>query len=207
MEEFAVEVCGENGAYYKVFVADVLDEEVSVAFENDWQPEFKFPFTQVRLPTEEVPGKPDFTENQEIEIYGRANEQKSCGWWMAVIKSMLGDLHAIEPLNWDNTYTEIVASERMRPKNPNAPIDETTFYKYEFEVPEDLHEYAKTYNARKERHKVTGAAICRYVPDRGVLKVISRSKYSRKSSSMQDTHHTLAHAVGWNGFIRSVVVL
>ncbi|KAJ9576297.1 hypothetical protein L9F63_006841 [Diploptera punctata] len=86
MEDLAVEVCGENGAYYKAFVTDVFDEEVSVAFENDWQPESKFPFSQVRLPPEGASGKPDFTENQEIEVYSRANDQEACGWWKAIIK-------------------------------------------------------------------------------------------------------------------------
>ncbi|XP_069669055.1 fragile X messenger ribonucleoprotein 1 homolog isoform X7 [Periplaneta americana] len=189
MEDLAVEVCGENGAYYKAFVTDVFDEEVSVAFENDWQPESKFPFSQVRLPPEGVPGKPDFTENQEIEVYSRANEQEACGWWKAIIKMIKGDFHVVEYLGWENTYTEIVASERLRPKNPNPPIDKTTFYKFEIDVPEDLREYAKMDNAHKEFQKAIGAAICRYVPERGVLNVISRSEHSKKRSSMLQEMH------------------
>jgi fragile X mental retardation protein len=51
-----------------------------------------------------------------------------------------GDFHVVEYLGWENTYTEIVASERLRPKNSNTPIDKTTFYKFEIEVPEDLRE-------------------------------------------------------------------
>jgi fragile X mental retardation protein len=51
-----------------------------------------------------------------------------------------GDFHVVEYLGWENTYTEIVASERLRPKNPNPPIDKTTFYKFEIDVPEDLRE-------------------------------------------------------------------
>jgi fragile X mental retardation protein len=49
-----------------------------------------------------------------------------------------GDFHVVEYLGWENTYTEIVASERLRPKNPNPPIEKATFYKFEIEVPEDL---------------------------------------------------------------------
>ncbi|GFG30889.1 hypothetical protein Cfor_07453 [Coptotermes formosanus] len=189
MEDLAVEVCGENGAYYKAFVTDVFDDEVSVAFENDWQPESKFPFSQVRLPPEGVTGKPDFAENQEIEVYSRANEQEACGWWKAIIKMIKGDFHVVEYLGWENTYTEIVASERLRPKNQNAPIDKTTFFKFEIEVPEDLREYAKMDNAHKEFQKAMGAAICRYVPERGVLSVISRSEHSKKRSSMLQEMH------------------
>lgn len=55
-------------------------------FLNSWQPESKFPFSQVRLPPKEGSLKLDFAENQEIEVYSRANEQEACGWWKAVIK-------------------------------------------------------------------------------------------------------------------------
>nr|CAD7586724.1 unnamed protein product [Timema genevievae] len=186
MEDLAVEVCGENGAYYKAFVTDVFDEEVSVAFENDdeqlifpsWQPESKFPFAQVRLPPDGPHTKPDYVENQEIEVYSRANEQEACGWWKAIIKMIKGDFHVVEYLGWENTYTEIVASDRLRAKNPNAPIDKTTFYKFEIEVPEELRDYAKMDNAHKE-----------FVAERGVLNVISRSEHSKKRSSMLQEMH------------------
>lgn len=50
-----------------------------------WQPESKFPFAQVRLPPKDGP-KQEFQENQEIEVYTRANEQEGWGWWKAIIK-------------------------------------------------------------------------------------------------------------------------
>nr|CAD7256712.1 unnamed protein product [Timema shepardi] len=181
----------------EAFVTDVFDEEVSVAFENDdeqlifpsWQPESKFPFAQVRLPPDGPHSKPDYVENQEIEVYSRANEQEACGWWKAIIKMIKGDFHVVEYLGWENTYTEIVASDRLRAKNPNAPIDKTTFYKFEIEVPEELRDYAKMDNAHKEFQKAIGAAICRFVAERGVLNVISRSEHSKKRSSMLQEMH------------------
>nr|CAD7569422.1 unnamed protein product [Timema californicum] len=181
----------------RAFVTDVFDEEVSVAFENDdeqlifpsWQPESKFPFAQVRLPPDGPHSKPDYVENQEIEVYSRANEQEACGWWKAIIKMIKGDFHVVEYLGWENTYTEIVASDRLRAKNPNAPIDKTTFYKFEIEVPEELRDYAKMDNAHKEFQKAIGAAICRFVAERGVLNVISRSEHSKKRSSMLQEMH------------------
>ncbi|XP_033213525.1 synaptic functional regulator FMR1 isoform X10 [Belonocnema kinseyi] len=188
MEDLAVEVCGENGAYYKAFVTDVFEEEVLVAFENDWQPESKFPFAQVRLPPKDGP-KPEYQENQEIEVFSRANDQEACGWWKAIIKMIKGGFLVVEYLGWEYAYTEIVASERLRPKNPNPPIDKNAFHKIEIEVPEELREFAKMDNAHKEFQKAIGAAVCRYVPERGVLLAISRHENMRRHSSMLQEMH------------------
>jgi len=48
---------------------------------------------------------------------------------------------------------------------------------------------AKMDNAHKEFQKAMGAAICRYVAERGVLSVISRSEHSKKRSSMLQEMH------------------
>nr|XP_034194007.1 synaptic functional regulator FMR1 isoform X2 [Osmia lignaria] len=169
MEDLTVEVCGENGAYYKAFVTDVFEDEVLVTFENDWQPESKFPFAQVRLPPKDGP-KSEFQENQEIEM-------------------SKGGFQVVEYSGWECAYTEIVASERLRAKNPNPPIDKNTFYKIEIEVPEDLREFAKMENAHKEFQKAIGAAVCRYVPERGVLLAISRHENLHRHSSMLQEMH------------------
>ncbi|KAG7190925.1 hypothetical protein KM043_006981 [Ampulex compressa] len=188
MEDLTVEVCGENGAYYKAFVTDVFEDEVLVTFENDWQPESKFPFAQVRLPPKDGP-KAEFQENQEIEVFSRSNEQEAWGWWKAIIKMSKGGFQVVEYLGSEYTYTEIVASERLRAKNPNPPIDKNTFHKIEIEVPEDLREYAKMDNAHKEFQKAIGAAVCRYVPERGVLLAISRHENIHRHSSMIQEMH------------------
>ncbi|XP_015180950.1 PREDICTED: fragile X mental retardation syndrome-related protein 1 isoform X2 [Polistes dominula] len=188
MEDLTVEVCGENGAYYKAFVTDVFDEEVLVTFENDWQPESKFPFAQVRLPPKDGI-KADFQENQEIEVFSRSNEQEAWGWWKALIKMIKGGFLVVEYLGWDYTYTEIISNERLRVKNLNPPIDKNTFHKIEIEVPEDLREYAKMDNAHKEFQKAIGAAVCRYVPDRGVLLAISRNENIHRHSTMLQEMH------------------
>ncbi|XP_043486437.1 synaptic functional regulator FMR1 isoform X3 [Polistes fuscatus] len=188
MEDLTVEVCGENGAYYKAFVTDVFEEEVLVTFENDWQPESKFPFAQVRLPPKDGI-KADFQENQEIEVFSRSNEQEAWGWWKALIKMIKGGFLVVEYLGWDYTYTEIISNERLRVKNLNPPIDKNTFHKIEIEVPEDLREYAKMDNAHKEFQKAIGAAVCRYVPDRGVLLAISRHENIHRHSTMLQEMH------------------
>ncbi|KYN40801.1 Fragile X mental retardation syndrome-related protein 1 [Trachymyrmex septentrionalis] len=188
MEDLTVEVCGENGAYYKAFVTDVYDDEVLVTFENDWQPESKFPFAQVRLPPKDG-SKTEFQENQEIEVFSRSNDQEAWGWWKALIKMSKGGFQVVEYLGWEYTYTEIVASERLRAKNPNPPIDKNTFHKIEIEVPEELREFAKMDNAHKEFQKAIGAAVCRYVPERGVLLAISRHENIHRHSSMLQEMH------------------
>ena len=63
-----VEVQGENGAYYKAFVTDICDDEIQLAFEKNWQPESKFPFSRVRLPPTPV-GTPQYEQEQEVEVF------------------------------------------------------------------------------------------------------------------------------------------
>ncbi|KAI5644574.1 agenet domain-containing protein [Phthorimaea operculella] len=195
MEDLSVEVYGENGAYYKAIVTDVLDNEVLVTFENDWQPESKFPFSQVFLPPKDTGKHTEFVENQEVEVFARSNEKEACGWWTANIKMMRGDFLVIEYLEWDNCYTEIVPKDRLRVKTPKTPIDKNTFHKFEIPVPEDLKDYlhdmhsAKVENAHKEFQKAIGAALVWYVPERGALAVLSRCSTSQRRATMLQEMH------------------
>ncbi|XP_058834132.1 fragile X messenger ribonucleoprotein 1 homolog isoform X2 [Topomyia yanbarensis] len=187
MDELLVEVCGENGANYKGVVTDVFEDGVMVAFENDWQEESKFLFSQVRLPPTET--ATTFCEHMEVEVFSRSNENEACGWWRAVIKMMKGDFFVVEYLGWDNSYTEIVSADRLRVKNTNTPISDKTFFRFEIEVPEDIREYsllnsAKIDGVHREFQKAIGAAECRYVPERGTLLVISRSESTQRRATM-----------------------
>ncbi|XP_044263047.1 synaptic functional regulator FMR1 isoform X5 [Tribolium madens] len=188
MEDLAVEVCGENGALYKGYVVDVFEDSVLIHFEDEWQPDSKFPFSQVRLPPKPDP-KVEFTENMEVEVYSRANHQEAYGWWKSRIKMMKGDFYVLEYVGWETTYTEIVSDDRLRVKNSNPPIDSSMFVKFEIEVPEDVREYAKIENAHKEFQNAIGASLIRYVPEKGVLVVISRNESSRRCARLvQDMH-------------------
>ncbi|XP_018570782.1 synaptic functional regulator FMR1 isoform X3 [Anoplophora glabripennis] len=188
MEDLAVEVCGENGALYKGYVIDVFDDEVLIHFEDEWQPDSKFHFSQVRLPPKPDP-KVEFTENMEVEVYSRSNNQEAHGWWKSRIKMMKGDFYVLEYVGWDTTYTEIVSNDRLRLKNNNPPIERSTFHKFEIEVPEDVREYAKIENAHKEFQKAIGAGYISYNADKGVLVVISKCESSRRRASLlQDMH-------------------
>ena len=45
-DSLLVEVQGENSAYYKAYVKDIFEGEILLRFEDDWQPESKFPFAR-----------------------------------------------------------------------------------------------------------------------------------------------------------------
>lgn len=54
-------------------------------YDFSWQPDSKFPYSQVRFPPKAEP-KAEFLENQEVEVYSRANNQEAHGWWKCKIK-------------------------------------------------------------------------------------------------------------------------
>lgn len=59
--------------------------KITSKFVFSWQPDSKFPYSQVRLPPKQDP-KVEFTENMEVEVYSRSNNQEAYGWWKARIK-------------------------------------------------------------------------------------------------------------------------
>lgn len=102
---------------------------------------------------------------------------------------MKGGFFVVEYLGWDNSYTEIVAEERLRPKNPKPHLDKKSFCRFEIPVPEELREYAKVEGAHKEFQKSCGAEICRYDAQKFVLVVMSRQDSTEKRAQMmQDMH-------------------
>lgn len=50
-----------------------------------WQPDSKFAYEQVRLPPNSET-KIEYTENMEVEVFSRSNNQEGYGWWKARIK-------------------------------------------------------------------------------------------------------------------------
>uniref|UniRef100_A0A2M4AFD3 Putative fragile x mental retardation syndrome-related protein 1 n=1 Tax=Anopheles triannulatus TaxID=58253 RepID=A0A2M4AFD3_9DIPT len=187
MDELAVEVCGDNCAYYKGIVTDVFDDGVLVEFENDWQEESKFQFNQVRLPPGETVA--NFVERMEVEVFSRSEDNEACGWWRAVLKMMKGEFFVVEYVGWEHSYTEIVHSDRIRPVNTNPPINAKTFHRFEIDVPEEVQEYAKIDGVHQEFQKAIRAAICHYVPERGVLRVISRTDAAQRRAAMIQEMH------------------
>lgn len=187
-DDLTVEVCGENDAYYKGIVTDVLEDGVMVSL-DECQEEQKCPFSQVRFPPEDNVQPAVYEEGMEVEVFTRSLERQTCGWWSAVIKLLKGEFCAVCYVGFENQYTEIVELKRLRAKNPNTPIGPKAFHKFEISVPAELQEEAKEEGIHREFQRSIGAGICRYNPERGILTVISKYDYSQKRATMlQDMH-------------------
>lgn len=175
-KEGTVEVRGDNGAFYKAWIVDVHDDEsggdsssptteVTLQFENDWQPPSRFPVNRIRLPPPNLSlnshstingglgEAAPFTEGLEVEVSTKSNDGEHCGWWRAIVKMIKGDFHVVEyqPSSGPSqdapsgmgtaaqpTYSEIVPVDRVRHRNPNPCLTLNPFFRIEIPISDEL---------------------------------------------------------------------
>ncbi|CAE1280722.1 FMR [Acanthosepion pharaonis] len=187
MEDLAVEVCWNNGAFYKAFIKNIHDDEVTVTFEDSNLPEKRIKFSDVRLPPKETPPKLEYKVDDKVEVLSKSLDDDMIGWWPSKIKMLKGDFAVVEYSGFESSHTDILPLEKVRPLNENPSISKDSFRKSILEVPSDLREVCREETTLAEFKKHCGAAVVLYNSDDNALVVLStNSSVIKKASLMGD---------------------
>ncbi|KAK2564783.1 Fragile X messenger ribonucleoprotein 1-like protein [Acropora cervicornis] len=164
MEDLAVEVCGKNGAFYKGYVRNIHQDQVTVGLQHDLSNSRRVSYEEVRLPP---------TGNMKCDLY--VDDEV--------------EFYVIQYSGWDATFNEIVPRERIRPLNRNGPISRDMYHKNMIDVPQDLRQLCKDELVHREFKKQTEASCVYYNDDLAVLVVLSRNERPVKCAAMLSEIH------------------
>ncbi|XP_064639749.1 RNA-binding protein FXR1-like isoform X2 [Lineus longissimus] len=189
MDDLIVEVCGPNGVFYKAYVKNIHTGEVTVGFENDWQPEKRVPFKDARLPPAQIAQK-TFKEGDAVEVFIKAKDEKDgAGWWPATVRLVKGDLLVITFPGADANAKDIVSVEHVRHVSKCSPIDSNSFYKCTIDVPQDMREICREEDSHKDFKKHCGASVVVYDDSASTLTVLSTlDSVIKRASLLGDMH-------------------
>ncbi|BFZ00616.1 hypothetical protein BsWGS_03656 [Bradybaena similaris] len=181
MEDLSVEVSDGNGVYYKAYLKSFYDDEVLVSFENNWQPDKRVKLLNVRLPPKQCANKPDFKEDDRVEVFGKVKNGEGLAWYPAKIKILKGEFVVVAS-PWDPS--DILPLDKIRSVNPNPPITKESFFQFVLEIPPDLREGCQEELAVQEFRKHIGGAMVTYSPEDKSLHVLSTTQAVIKRASM-----------------------
>ncbi|XP_029197944.1 fragile X messenger ribonucleoprotein 1 homolog isoform X2 [Acropora muricata] len=178
MEDLAVEVCGKNGAFYKGYVRNIHQDQVTVGLQHDLSNSRRVSYEEVRLPP---------TGNMKCDLYVDDEVEVEC--YSSNQAPVRVKFYVIQYSGWDATFNEIVPRERIRPLNRNGPISRDMYHKNMIDVPQDLRQLCKDELVHREFKKQTEASCVYYNDDLAVLVVLSRNERPVKCAAMLSEIH------------------
>ena len=94
-----------------------------------------------------------------------------------------GDGQSVQSTPNHQTYSEIVASDRIRPKNPHPLLTTNPFYRFEIKIPDDIRSMNTSWLTKAEAHKQfkqsVGAIVVRFDEPKGVLVIIGYAPHEK----------------------------
>eukprot|EP00117_Sycon_ciliatum_P034455 scpid49141/ scgid26292/ Fragile X mental retardation syndrome-related protein 1 len=170
-----VEVQGLNGAFYRAFVLDLVENDVVIGFEDNWLPNKRVPVSRIRLP-DHSERQLSWERNEDVEVLSRAKDTEACGWWPAIILdwSRGTEICTIQ-YKVDKNFTEVVNVNRLRPPNKNPPLQAESFFKCVIEVPEEVRHACEDMALHRDLLVACRASILRGDNKTGTLTLLSTS--------------------------------
>lgn len=190
-DELAVEVLGNNNAWYKAWIIDMHKHGALCTFENGWKQDQEVPYMQIRL-LPKYPANYIYSLNEKIEAKTKEYDATSTNaprpassfWWPATITHVGAENKTFQIVynTRGSSLSETVSRNRIRPYTTSSRyVHATTFLKLARPVPPKLAECShipgvlddKAFRTFKEN---TGASLVRYDPTERKIIVLTPSE-------------------------------